>query len=379
MISLVKEIMAKIQFKYNNISLDAVDDDDDFESQTEWAAFLHASIEIIAKISEILPDETFEFAYKLFDENLNAYHELRHFIVKEAPGQTPRLRIPSGEAQLNEVICSLRDCGSALRIVGRLAPIFTHENFSIRYSSAKTILERVLSSLIFSNQNRLYHEQVPALADALVNVHSQLVATIHSFTFWLSQMSNETSANTEREFTALITNAIDLNVEVIVSQNASLYPQKVVHSSIYCLLSLVNVVRPRIVLNLVSVQTLFNKVFNSVREAPQLPFISNSTHNALSMQLTRDDEFMLMEMVSKTLLLPWYNVADTAQEWHTRAQHHDSFITKLLGPLYTYADLSTVNSTNEVVLKILLQRDIPLLTHIVNSHRYVTLDVTKVV
>ena len=259
---------------------------------------------------------------------------------------------------------SARDCVSVLRIVGRLSFLFTHEHFYTRYSAAKNIVDRLLNSVVFSNHNRLYHIEVPSiLNEALVNIHSQLVGTLQASAYWLLQLSGEESEK-QNDFVTLTTSLVNNCVEIIIAGDGGLYPRKVVKSAILCLLSIANSVRPKLLISLLSIQTLFNRVFSSVKPTPT-ESSDCKTMNSLTLVLECEDELLLVELVSKSLLLPWCNVNESQQEWHTRAQHHDTFIYKLTEPLQ--------KSYNEVhksdhVLKSLLQRNLPLLTHIVNAH-----------
>ena len=40
-----------------------------FQSQTEWQAFQRNSLEIVAKLAELLPGETFSLLVRIYDNN----------------------------------------------------------------------------------------------------------------------------------------------------------------------------------------------------------------------------------------------------------------------------------------------------------------------
>ncbi|GFX36410.1 exportin-6 [Trichonephila clavipes] len=60
LLALVQEIFRKLQFRYNQSSLEELDDEDlDDDSFTEWQSFLCQCLDIASKISELLPNEIF--------------------------------------------------------------------------------------------------------------------------------------------------------------------------------------------------------------------------------------------------------------------------------------------------------------------------------
>lgn len=95
-------------------------------------------------------------------------------------------------------------------------------------------------------------------------------------------------------------------------------------------------------------------------------FIPSSTlhSNLLTMPISREDELMLVELISKIFLLPWYNVSDTEQEWASRSSH-DAFILSLLEPLNQAADKSGKDHNDASTA---FKQTLPVLSHIVQSH-----------
>lgn len=229
---------------------------------------------------------------------------------------------------------------------------------------------------MFSNRNKLYHLEVPSdIAEELAEVHSQLIATVKAYAWWFTQLnSDKCGGDGDMDFTQLVTSIVDHCVEVICSEDEMRFPDPVVHSAVLCLLSVCSTVRPRTLLSLSSVQVLYNKISGSVKGIPDhsvnfelMGVRSQSQGNCLSLPFSVEDELMLVELLSKAFLLPWHGVGDVDQEWNSRALHHNAFITTLVSPISRVCNDRSLCS--EVGLKLLLKRTLPVLSHIVHSHR----------
>uniref|UniRef100_H9GNQ4 Importin N-terminal domain-containing protein n=1 Tax=Anolis carolinensis TaxID=28377 RepID=H9GNQ4_ANOCA len=139
LVLLLTEVLNRIQFRYNQAQLEELDDEAlDDDQQTEWQRYLRQSLEVIAKVMELLPTHAFSTLFPVLQENLDVYLGLQQFIVSSGSGH--RLNI-TAENDCRRLHCSLRDLSSLLQAVGRLAEYFTGDMFAARFSDALTVVE----------------------------------------------------------------------------------------------------------------------------------------------------------------------------------------------------------------------------------------------
>uniref|UniRef100_A0A803TCQ5 Importin N-terminal domain-containing protein n=1 Tax=Anolis carolinensis TaxID=28377 RepID=A0A803TCQ5_ANOCA len=137
LVLLLTEVLNRIQFRYNQAQLEELDDEAlDDDQQTEWQRYLRQSLEVIAKVMELLPTHAFSTLFPVLQENLDVYLGLQQFIVSSGSGH--RLNI-TAENDCRRLHCSLRDLSSLLQAVGRLAEYFTGDMFAARFSDALTV------------------------------------------------------------------------------------------------------------------------------------------------------------------------------------------------------------------------------------------------
>ncbi|KAI8501262.1 Exportin-6 [Branchiostoma belcheri] len=226
--TLMCEIVRKLQFRYNQAQLEELDDeslDDDVRpaplppstslhrpptehtEETEWQHFLRQCLEVVAKIAELLPEEAFRTLYPPFQEYLDIYLGLDQYVVSEANGR--RLNI-TAENECRRLHCSLRDLGSMLQAIGRLAEHFIGEMFPQRLQDALSLF---------------YH---------------------------LTKQTNQQ----QDKFASIVSTIVDASTPLLKTQ----IPEKVTLSAAHLFLSLVTTVRPSFLMALPSIQTLFSSV-----------------------------------------------------------------------------------------------------------------------
>ena len=60
LVLLLTEVLNRIQFRYNQAQLEELDDETlDDDQQTEWQRYLRQSLEVVAKVMELLPTHAF--------------------------------------------------------------------------------------------------------------------------------------------------------------------------------------------------------------------------------------------------------------------------------------------------------------------------------
>lgn len=310
---LVTEILTKMQFKFNQTSLEELDDESlDDDSETEWQRFLRHSLETIAKVAEIMPLQTFGIMYSVFQSNLDIYLGLENYVGTVEGKVGLQLRV-TAENECRRLHCSLRDLSSILQGIGRLSNFFIGEEFFKNFSTIQDTLKRLCHMAIYSNKMKLYHVQTAAnsvLRADFIEVHAQTLATIKAFCHWLFQYYCETLQNNHQkdDFTLSITSLVEATVPILTSQT----PEKVRHSAVHLFLSVTATVRPSFLFTLAPVRQLFE---SSTR---------GDLHN-----LPLETQLLAYRSLGNILLLPWPNVSDADQEWVKRSEHYEVFILSL--------------------------------------------------
>ena len=110
-------ILTKMQFSSNHIELQDLDDDCVDESDvTEWQTFILQSIEIIAKITELIPEASFQMIFPLFTSYCSEFAKLGTFIQD---GEGSRILIFTEQEQWQDLNMLVRDIRSILQILGK--------------------------------------------------------------------------------------------------------------------------------------------------------------------------------------------------------------------------------------------------------------------
>lgn len=372
-VSLVLHICRKIQLKYNQRAIDELDNeniDDDFN--TEFEKYLFTCIEIIAKIADIYPLETYEIVSQFHNENLQSFFGLELYIRKDENNKQINLNL--SETDLCRLHCSLRDLSTALKLVGRLADHFITENFNRWFSSTKLFIEKLVQALILCNKSQFHKQET--LAKDFIDVCAQIMATIKAYCHWLQQYCTQQQSNNSNSDSVVIISAIIENcIEIICDNNINVITNKshintVLHSAIHSLYSITTTVRPVFILNMECVQILFSRVCAYVK----CDNTSNGFQSNIIPNISPEDERLLCRSISNMLLLPWLTVSDSEQNWETRTLYHDMFIEAIVEPfenaikcqqITNNGTLSQQSTNNSVVYC----RSLNLLSDIVENHK----------
>lgn len=315
LLMLITELLKKIQFRHNRKQLEELDDETlDDDSETEWQAFQRNCLEIVAKLAELLPGETFSLLFPLFSEYCDVYIGLGEFVTKTAHGL--QLGI-SGENECHQLHCSLRDLTTMERALGRLSEHFIGEvNFANRFSDGEAIVERLGQIALFGTQSQLFavHTAMPnILQPDLIEVHAQGLAAFQAYCHWMAQYYLETHRQQQHQekFVTLVSNAIDSLVPLMNKE----VPQRVSLPASHLLNSLATTVRPSFMTALDKVQKLFHDV-------------SSGSLSDLPLEV----QTLVIRSLSNALVLPWPNKADNEQEWEVRSQSHQTLMHSIKQP-----------------------------------------------
>nr|XP_042139284.1 exportin-6 isoform X3 [Peromyscus maniculatus bairdii] len=309
LVLLLTEVLNRIQFRYNQAQLEELDDETlDDDQQTEWQRYLRQSLEVVAKVMELLPTHAFSTLFPVLQDNLEVYLGLQQFVVTSGSG--PRLNI-TAENDCRRLHCSLRDLSSLLQAVGRLAEYFTGDVFAARFNDALTVVERLVKVTLYGSQIKLYNIEtaVPSvLKPDLIDVHAQSLAALQAYSHWLAQYCSEAHRQNTQQFVTLISTTMDAITPLISTK----VQDKLLLSACHLLVSLATTVRPVFLISIPAVQ----KVFNSIIDAS-------------AQRLADKAQVLVCRALSNTLLLPWPNLPESEQQWPLRSVNHASLISAL--------------------------------------------------
>ncbi|XP_061159226.1 exportin-6 [Syngnathus typhle] len=349
LVLLLREVLNRVQFRYNQVQLEELDDETlDDDQQTEWQKYLRQSLEVVAKVMELLPSHAFSTLFPILQENLDVYLGLQQFIV--TTGTSRRLNI-TAENDCRRLHCSLRDLSSLLQAVGRLAEHFIGEIFAARFADALAVVERLVEVTCYGSQTSLYDLEtaVPSvLKPDLIDVHAQALAALQAYSHWLAQFYSEVHSQNQSQFINLITSAVDASSPLITAK----VPEKLRMCACHLMLSITLTVRPVFMVTLPAVQNIFNLI------------TENQTH-----RLPPEAHLLVCRALSNMLLLPWPNLAENEQQWQTRSSSHASMLAALTREYRMLR--GTVNITPRRPemhdLKAVIQQTLPVLRDVVDS------------
>uniref|UniRef100_A0A3Q3GG94 Exportin 6 n=1 Tax=Labrus bergylta TaxID=56723 RepID=A0A3Q3GG94_9LABR len=348
LVLLLREVLNRIQFRYNQAQLEELDDETlDDDQQTEWQRYLRQSLEVVAKVMELLPSHAFSNLFPVLQDNLDVYMGLQQFIVTS--GTTRRLNI-SAENDCRRLHCSLRDLSSLLQAVGRLAEHFIGEIFAARFSDALAVVERLVEVTCYGSQTTLYDLEtaVPSvLKPDLIDVHAQALAALQAYSHWLAQFYSEVHSQNPSQFINLITSAIDASSPLITAK----VPEKLLLSSCHLMVSITSTVRPVFLVTLPAVQNIYNL----------------NTTESQTRRLPPEAHLLVCRALSNMLLLPWPNLPESEQQWQTRSSNHASLLAALTREYRTLRGTVNITPRQPNLDNTVIHQTLPVLRDIVDS------------
>uniref|UniRef100_A0A8C2XSS3 Exportin 6 n=1 Tax=Cyclopterus lumpus TaxID=8103 RepID=A0A8C2XSS3_CYCLU len=344
---LLREVLNRIQFRYNQAQLEELDDETlDDDQQTEWQRYLRQSLEVVAKVMELLPSHAFSTLFPVLQDNLDVYLGLQQFIV--TTGTSRRLNI-SAENDCRRLHCSLRDLSSLLQAVGRLAEHFIGEVFAARFNDALAVVERLVEVTCYGSRTSLYDLEtaVPSvLKPDLIDVHAQALSALQAYSHWLAQFYSEVHSQNQSQFVNLITSTIDASSPLITTK----VPEKLMLSACHLMVSITSTVRPVFLVTLPAVRNIFNLITTE-----------NQTHR-LPQEVN-----VLCRALSNMLLLPWPNLPESEQQWQTRSSNHASLLAALTREYKGIRGTVNVTPRQPDLDNTVMQQTLPVLRDIVDS------------
>ncbi|XP_077979557.1 exportin-6-like isoform X2 [Glandiceps talaboti] len=312
LVSLMSEILRKLQFRYNQSQLEEMDDDTlDDDCETEWQHFLRQCVEVIARVAELLPSEAFSLMYPPFHEYSDVYLGLQMHVV-DAVGGGKRINI-TAENECRRLHCTLRDLSSLLQALGRHADHFIADKFADRIQDAMSLVDRLCQVAIYGSNMKLYEMQTPiptVLRPDFIEVHAQALAALQAFNQWIAQfyLEIQRQGKEQDQFVTMVTTMVEALTQLLGKG----VPDKITLSAAHLFLSIATSIRPAFLIQLPNVQKLFNDV-------------SGGSLTTLPTEI----QMLVCRALSNILILPWPNIAEADQQWGPRSANHMNYIKRL--------------------------------------------------
>ncbi|XP_065065498.1 exportin-6-like [Rhopilema esculentum] len=311
LMELLEKLLLKLQLRYNDVQLDELDEDvAENEVESERARFIRECLEVVSKIAEIFPDEVVVKIMEVLQPNLDIYFGLASH-VSDHSLSARRLDITS-EAEIQNLHKCLKDIGTFLQAMGRLAHLFVgDENFNRKLQDGQVIFERICQLVLFGTYYKLFsikNAQPDIITKDFVNVHAHGLSCLQAFSHWLelfnleSKRQNNDSADKFKSITVSV-------LEGTLPLLQSTIPLQILLAASHLLNSLTTSVRPQFFLALEIVQKFYGTMNAGGLEA--LP---------LNIQV------LISCALSNTFVLTWPLVPQENQEWEMRSSYHKSLV-----------------------------------------------------
>lgn len=324
LLDFLTELLLKFQFRHNHAWLSDLDLEKlDGDSETEWEKFLQPCLEVLEKLSELLPEETFSKCSHIFQQNLDVYFGLAAHINNNV------LNV-SGEDECQKLRTTLLDLSTLFRVMGRLSSLFTDEvNFQARFEQAQSLLERLIQGAMFGGYCKTYSLQTSQnyILHHLIEVHAQAIASVQAYSHWLIKFHNISSGESSlmEKFQSNIASALDSVVILFDPQ----VPVRIMLAAAHLLASVTTTIRPRFFLALAQAQKLYQESDDKLK------------------QCNLDVKTLVYRALSNALVLPWPSLGDSLQEWEVRSSNHKNFISSICKELGGIPDQSVLCSEPE--------------------------------
>nr|XP_031828548.1 exportin-6-B isoform X2 [Nomia melanderi] len=187
-LALAERVLQKMSFKLNTRALKDLDTEGlDENEETEWQHFLRCNVECLAKVAEICPIPVFTLLYRSWREGLIIFGELGAAIANNQV-------ILLNDSEAANVHAHLRDLASTTQAIARLYSLFLGDEHSIDQSLAEEVVSQTLDACKFAKANQLYKASLqPAIIVIdLIEVHSQLLASLQAWCHWIVNRPEKT-------------------------------------------------------------------------------------------------------------------------------------------------------------------------------------------
>jgi len=302
LLSLVFQLLRKIQFRYNSGQLDELDTRSrDDNNETEWQVFVTAAVETIMKVADLLPLDVVRIVDCVWKETCIVYLDLEKLIVPDSP--TNRLNLGSKEDEL-KLGMVLKDFGTLLRLIGRMSVLFLGEYFLERIQTGLDYVKQLLTLAAAGSRNKIYNCRCdnPGLKTDFLEVHAQTLASLKAWCHWLAALHSEALSDSSYTWVSSdITSKIVSAVVIVVKEGDN---DTLVHAATHFLVTLTGTVRPPSIWKLKEFTDLYSSI-SHIRLRPE-------AHR------------LLVRSLCNVLLLHWPGILE--QKWDDRKKHLTKFL-----------------------------------------------------
>lgn len=182
-LALTERILQKMSFKFNARALRELDTESlDENEETEWQHFLRCNVECLAKVADVSPIPVFTLLYHSWKEGLIVFGELGTAISNNQV-------ILLNDIEASNVHAHLRDLASTTQTLARLYSVFIGDQPAIDQPLAEEVVSQTLDACIFARDNQLYKAalQPATIVLDLIEVHSQLLASLQAWCHWIAK------------------------------------------------------------------------------------------------------------------------------------------------------------------------------------------------
>ncbi|XP_043273966.1 exportin-6 [Venturia canescens] len=235
-LALGERIFQKISFKLDARTLKTLDTEIlDENEETEWQHFLRCNIECLAKIADIAPIPIFTLLYRSWRQDLTIYGELGGAVSN---GQVILLN----DNEASNVHAHLRDLASTTQALARLYTLFIGDEEESNQSLGGELVIQTLDACDFARDNQLYRAalQPAAIVLDLIEVHSQLLASLQAWCHWIAKRPEKMKEN-------LCHRCVECCMWALTcSRSCEVPPSNLIHSAAHLLQSVTAILRPNL-------------------------------------------------------------------------------------------------------------------------------------
>ncbi|KAH9528343.1 Exportin-6 [Dermatophagoides farinae] len=385
-------ILRSIQYSCNQDYLKHLDDQTpEDDCRTELENYIYQSIEIVAKIADIYPEETINYIDNYYNEKLqNLYYGLEFLVNNNNNNKpTPSSMMINGDGKsyhcssptndhhnhvpTEQLKLRLEDFIITLQVISRFANYFIDIQFEKYFLRIKMKFDKLCEILHFIEMHKFDNDMYgqttatnPFLSEFLM-LKAQIIATFKAYIVWYQQVCCASDKHSIQIAQAIdhITIIINTCCSIICDNNNCTHlstidhhhsitanvdcqspriskcldsKKKMFHSAALTLNTFSANVRPSFVFNLQSVQRLFDQNFQS--NLLKLNVTDKGKYESILPSLV--DKILISQSISNFLILPWFQLSNEQQNWERRSICLNMFIGNFLH-LFNDLDLSDSN------------------------------------
>ena len=315
-----------MQFSLNQEELQDLDDDcvDDGDV-TEWQTFILQSIEILAKLTELIPEVCFQMICPLFTSYCSDFAKLNTFIQDVDDVRVLNFKEHHYWQGLNALLRDIRsilqtlgqlyNCykyeGFNILIIGRLAEHFCDSLFEARFLDTSYLTQQLVGMIKFCMTEKIHIVEFEApelFRPQFVQIEAGILSTLKAYVPWFSQYYSQLKRE-NCDLTPLVESVEEI-VDICSTIILHNYPLLIQQCGTDLLLSIVRTVRLPFVIYMKSYQNL---ILAGCQKIVQLDAKSNR---------------LFYNVLVCGYLLPWPDCLDKGQLWEQRGAEFNTFATR---------------------------------------------------